>query len=113
MSTQIGLDPKAFKKLQSCFVAAEAACSKGDLPVVTVDIALAAVLGLATATDTAALPAVLAALVVAPPRATNGAAQPARTRLVVTLARIMKSLNIKAAQAPLFLSTRLDPLNIE
>jgi len=75
-SEQIGFGPKAFKKLQSCLVAAEAACSKGDLPVVTVEMALAAVEGLATAADTATEPAELAAVVADPPKAINGAAQP-------------------------------------
>ena len=81
ISTQIGFEPKAFKKLQSCFVAAEAACSRGDFPVVAVDTALAAVLGFATAMDTAALPAELAAVVVAPPKAIKGAAQPVAPKL--------------------------------
>jgi len=80
MSEQIGFGPNAFKKLQSCLVAAEAACSKGDLPVVTVEIALAAVEGLATAADTATEPAELAAVVADPPRASNGAAQPPKLK---------------------------------
>lgn len=80
MSEQIGFGPNAFKKLQSCLVAAEAACSKGDLPVVTVEIALAAVEGLATAADTATEPAELTAVVVDPPKASNGAAQPPKLR---------------------------------
>lgn len=80
MSEQIGFGPNAFKKLQSCLVAAEAACSKGDLPVVTVEIALAAVEGLATAADTATEPAELAAVVADPPKASNGAAQPPKLR---------------------------------
>ena len=80
MSEQIGFGPNAFKKLQSCLVAAEAACSKGDLPVVAVEIALAAVEGLATAADTAIEPAELAAVVVDPPKASNGAAQPLKLK---------------------------------
>ena len=80
MSEQIGFGPKAFRKLQSCLVAAEAACSKGDLPVATVEIALAAVEGLATAADTATEPAELAAVVADPPKAMNGAAQPPKLR---------------------------------
>lgn len=80
ISLQMGLGPRALRKLQSCLVAAEAACSKGDFPVVTVEIALAAVEGLATATETAAVPAELATLVAEPPRASNGAAQPAKLR---------------------------------
>ena len=80
MSVQIGFGPKAFRKLQSCLVAAEAACSKGDLPVVTVEMALAAVEGLATATDTAAVPAELATVLAEPPKAINGAAQALKLR---------------------------------
>lgn len=88
MSLQMGFGPKAFRKLQSCLVAAEAACSKGDFPVVTVEIALAAVEGLAAATDTAAVPAELAALVAEPPRANNGAAQPVKFRGRATPPRV-------------------------
>lgn len=78
-SVQIGLGPRALRKLQSCLVAAEAACSKGDFPVVAVEIALAAVEGLAAATDTAALPAELAAVVAAElPSANKGAAHPVK-----------------------------------
>jgi hypothetical protein len=80
MSEQIGFDLKAFKKLQSCLVAADAACSKGDLPVVTVETALTAVEGLATAADTATVPAELAAVVADPPNAINGAAQAPKLR---------------------------------
>lgn len=76
----MGFGPKAFRKLQSCLVAAEAACSKGDLPVVTVEMALAAVEGLATATDAAAVPAELATVVADPPKASNGAAQAPKLR---------------------------------
>jgi len=57
-------------------VAAEAACSRGDLPVVAVEIALAAVEGLAIATETAVLPAELAAVVPALPNAAKGNAHP-------------------------------------
>ena len=76
--TQIGFDPKAFRKLQSCLVAAEAACSKGDFPVVAVESALAAVDGLAAATEAAAVPTELAAVVAEDPKAISGAAQPMR-----------------------------------
>ncbi len=78
ISTQIGFGPKAFRKLQSCFVAAEAACSKGDLPVVAVEIALAVVEGLATATEAAAVPAELATVVAELPSAISGATQPVK-----------------------------------
>ena len=74
----MGFGPKAFKKLQSCLVAAEAACSKGDLPVVAVESTLAAVEGLAAATETAAVPTELAAVVAEDPKAISGAAQPMR-----------------------------------
>lgn len=80
ISEQIGFGPKAFRKLQSCLVAAEAACSRGDLPVVTVEMALAAVEGLATAADTATEPTELAAVVADPPKASNGAAQPPKLK---------------------------------
>jgi hypothetical protein len=80
ISTQMGFDPKAFRKLQSCLVAAEVACSRGDFPVVAVEIALAAVEGLAAATETAAVPAELATVVAELPNANSGAAQPARPK---------------------------------
>ncbi len=76
----MGLGPRALRKLQSCLVAAEAACSRGDLPVVTVEIALAAVEGLAAVTETAAVPAELATPVAELLRASNGAAQPVKLR---------------------------------
>jgi hypothetical protein len=99
----MGLNPKAFKKLQSCLVAADAACSRGDFPVVTVDTALAAVLGLATAADTATVPAELAAAVEAlpsvPPIATSGAAQPDTASRVKVPMRRLKKCNKKADQS--------------
>lgn len=61
-------------------VAAEAACSKGDFPVVAVEIALAAVEGLATTTVVAAVPAELAKLVAELPKAIKGAAHPIKFR---------------------------------
>lgn len=78
----MGLDPSAFRKLQSCLVAAEAACSSGDLPVVTVEIALAAVLGFASATEAAAVPAELATEVAELPSAKSGAAQPVKNKQI-------------------------------
>ena len=68
---QIGFESITLKKLHSFLVAADTACSKGDLPVATVDARLAAVLGLAIA----AVPTVLAAAVPELLSATNGAAQ--------------------------------------
>ena len=56
-SIQIGLESITLKKLHSFLVAAEAACSIGDFPVVAVEARLTAVPGLATA----AVPAALAA----------------------------------------------------
>lgn len=76
ISMQMGLGPKALRKLQSCLVAAEAACSSGDLPVVAVESRLAAVVGLAIAIEVAAVPAELAAAVVELLKASRGAAQP-------------------------------------
>jgi hypothetical protein len=67
----MGFESITLKKLHSFFVAAEAACSKGDLPVAAVEARLAAVLGLAIA----AVPTVLAAVVPELLIATNGAAQ--------------------------------------
>jgi hypothetical protein len=75
-STQIGLDERGLKKLHSFLVAAEAACSKGDLPVATVDAKLVAVIGLATAADATAPLAELAAAELEAPIAAMGATQP-------------------------------------
>ena len=97
MSEQIGFGPKAFKKLQSCLVAAEAACSRGDFPVVAVEIALAAVEGLATATDTAAVPAELATVVAELPKAIKGAAHPVKLRQ-----RVLRPKKKKAGQTKKF-----------
>ena len=77
---QIGLDPSTLKKLQSCLVAAEAACSSGDLPVAAVEARLAAVAGLATAAEATVVPADPAAVVAEPPRAMRGAAQPVKLK---------------------------------
>ena len=84
MSSQIGLGPTILVKLHSFLVAAEAACSKGDLPVVTVDATLVAVTGLATAVAATALPAELAAAVPVVPSAASGAAQPCSRALKTT-----------------------------
>lgn len=90
-SEQIGFGPRAFRKLQSCLVAAEATCSRGDFPVVTVEIALAAVVGLAAATDTAVVPTELAAVVPAPPNTAKAAAQPVRLKQSAALPRMMQA----------------------
>lgn len=74
--------PTRLNKLQSILVAAEVACSRGDLPVVTVEATLVAVTGLATAAVPAAVPAVLAEAVLADPIAANGAAQALSTRVI-------------------------------
>jgi len=87
MSWQMGLGPNRFKKLHSFLVASEAACSSGDLPVVTVETTLTAVLGLATAT-VATLPPTAAAPVPALPSAANGKAQPEKKK---TLKPIMRA----------------------
>jgi hypothetical protein len=101
-SEQIGFGPRAFRKLQSCLVAAEAACSKGDFPVVTVEIALAAVVGLAAATETAVVPAELAAVVPALPKKARAAAQPLKLKQSATLARMMQGEKKKADQTKRF-----------
>ena len=75
-SWQTGFGPNRFKKLHSFLVASEAACSKGDLPVVTVEATLTAVLGFAIAAVATALPVALAVAVLALPMAANGRAQP-------------------------------------
>ena len=75
ISTQIGFESMTLKKLHSFLVAAEAACSKGDFPVVAVEARLAAVPGLATA----AAPTLLAAEVPVLLNAINGAAQEFRS----------------------------------
>ena len=71
----MGLDPKAFTKLHSFLVTAEAACSRGDLPVVTEEVRLVAVTGFATAAETTEVPAELATAVLELPRAAKGAMQ--------------------------------------
>jgi len=72
---QIGLAKSGLKKLQSFLVAAEAACSTGDLPVAAVDAKLVAVTGLATAAVATALPAELTAVEPEAPIAAIGATQ--------------------------------------
>ena len=63
-------------------MASEAACSKGDLPVVTVDATLIAVLGLATAAVATAPPAALAVAEPALPMAAKGRAQPDKKKML-------------------------------
>jgi hypothetical protein len=75
ISIQIGFESITLKKLHSFLVAAEAACSKGDLPVAAVEARLAAVLGLAIA----AVPTVLAAAVPELLSTAIGAAQAVKT----------------------------------
>ena len=87
-SWQTGLGPNRFKKLHSFLVASEAACSSGDLPVVTVETTLTAVLGLATAAVATVPPTALAAPVPALPSAANGKAQPEKKK---TLKPIMRA----------------------
>jgi hypothetical protein len=80
-------------------VAADVACSSGDLPVVTVEATLAAVAGLATAAVVAAVPAVVAAVPALPadavpalPSIASGAAHPFKSRAVI---RRLSSLNAR------------------
>jgi len=80
-SWQTGLGPSRFKKLHSFLVACEAACSKGDFPVVTVEATLTAVLGLAIATVATEPPTALAAPAPALPIAAKGRAQPDKKKM--------------------------------
>ena len=75
ISSQMGFGPTTLIKLHSFLVAADAACSNGDLPVVAVEAMLVAVIGLATATVVAVVPTELAAAVPEAPSAASGAAQ--------------------------------------
>ena len=76
ISSQMGLGLTILVKLHSFLVAADATCSKGDFPVVTVEATLVAVTGLATAAAATVLPAELAAAELLPPKAAKGAAHP-------------------------------------
>ena len=80
ISMQIGFDESGLKKLHSFLVAAEAACSKGDLPVAAVEARLVAVTGLAAAILTTAPPAELAAVEPDAPTAAIGAKHPCKPR---------------------------------
>jgi hypothetical protein len=80
---QIGCPESGLKKLHSFLVAAEAACSRGDLPVATVDATLAAVAGLATAAVATAPPAELAAAPLDAPIAAIGAIQPCKPKQAI------------------------------
>jgi hypothetical protein len=73
--------------LHSFLVASEAACSSGDLPVVTVEATLTAVLGLATAAVATVLPTALAAPDPALPMAAKGRAQPDRNKILKPIMR--------------------------
>jgi len=79
---QIGLAESGLKKLHSFLVAAETACSKGDLPVAAVDAKLVAVIGLAAAAVATAPPAELAAAELNAPIAAIGAAQPCKPKQI-------------------------------
>jgi hypothetical protein len=81
ISMQIGCPESGLKKLHSFLVAAEAACSTGDLPVAAVDARLEAVTGLATAAVATAPPAELAAAEPEAPTAAMGAIQACKPRL--------------------------------
>ena len=111
-SMQITCEPIRLNRLHSFLVAAEAACSSGDLPVVTVDATLAAVTGLATAAVAMLVPAVLDAAVPEAPIAASGATQALRkilTKIELTkrpalVARLMNLLatasNVKNSSSP-------------
>ena len=83
ISMQIACPESGLKKLHSFLVAAEAACSIGDLPVATVDATLVAVIGLATAAVATALPAELAAAELDAPTAASGATQPCKSKQAI------------------------------
>jgi hypothetical protein len=87
-SWQTGLGPSRFKKLHSFLVACEAACSKGDFPVVTVEATLIAVLGLATAAVATVPPTALAAPVPALPMAAKGRAHPDKKKILKPIMRV-------------------------
>ena len=111
-SIQMTCEPIRLKRLHYFLVAAEAACSSGDLPVVTVDATLAAVTGLATAAVAMLVPAVLDAAVPEAPIAARGATQALRKMLVkraltkrpVLVARLMNlfaaASNVKHSSSP-------------
>lgn len=111
-SMQITCEPIRLNRLHSFLVAADAACSSGDLPVVTVDATLAAVTGLATAAVAMLVPAVLDAAVPEAPIAASGATQALRkilTKIEMTkrpalVARLMNLLatasNVKNSSSP-------------
>ena len=90
---QMGCPESGLKKLHSFLVAADAACSKGDLPVAAVDARLAAVAGLETAAVATALPVLLAAVVPEAPTAASGAIQPCKPRLQKMGSRQTPKLN--------------------
>ena len=87
-SWQTGLGPSRFKKLHSFLVASEAACSKGDFPVVTVEATLTAVLGLATAAVATVPPTALAVAEPALPMAANGRAQPDKKKMLKPITKV-------------------------
>lgn len=84
-------------KLHSFLVAADAACSKGDLPVVTVDATLVAVTGLATAAAATLVPAELATAVLLAPIAAIGAAQPCKKIVPIKLSAVIQNTRIHLA----------------
>lgn len=98
ISSQMGLGPTILLKLHSFLVAADAACSKGDLPVVTVEATLVAVMGLATATAATLVPAELAAAVLLAPIAAIGAAHPCRRRVPTKASEAIQNARINLCE---------------
>jgi len=90
-SIQIGLESIKLKKLHSFLVAAEAACSKGDLPVAAEEARLTAVPGLAAAAE----PTLLAAAEPELLRTANGAAQPLKRKIHATETKKATALVVK------------------
>jgi hypothetical protein len=109
-SSQMGLGPIILVKLHSFFVAAEAACSKGDFPVATVEATLVAVIGFAAAAVTTVVPAELAAAVPLVPSAAKGAAHPcnkAKPRMDVNQTQCFKGIQSRVIMNYLALQTEL------
>ena len=94
ISTQMGLAESALIKLQSFLVAADVACSRGDLPVVAEEARLVAVTGFATAAVATVVPAVLATVEPEAPTAARGATQPWRQVKLKTRKKLTPDLSL-------------------
>jgi hypothetical protein len=72
-------------------VAADVACSKGDLPVVTVEVTLTAVTGLATAAEPAAVPTLLAAAIIGAAHDCNNKQPESRNKVSVGRTNVLST----------------------